>query len=293
MFTAESIRLLAKDQRRQLRTMSDDARKDVTDRAIPNHDAIAHQYYDQNIDGEPGPDTENPVSGDPNDSPDPDDRAALQVQQSNDDGTSSDSITPLSPLPEMPCCSWWSALTFGKEDDTVSPADAETCLRLVRARLQAYQSVQLADEEDHPPSQEAVTARLMVEEGKDSGPPATINALHETIESIGPNAWSVFVELWQEACGIQGPAKNDKSKPTGAPIIAAEPDGKADTLLPPLPERCFPLEEGLHRALPGMPPQVAAFLLHVPRDPPAWRYQESAGERAEREFLEGQGGWTG
>jgi hypothetical protein len=35
------------------------------------------------------------------------------------------------------------------------------------ARLQAPQSVQLADEGDHPPSQEAVMARLMVEEGKE------------------------------------------------------------------------------------------------------------------------------
>jgi hypothetical protein len=49
----------------------------------------------------------------------------------------------------------------------------------------------------------------------------------------------------------------------------------------------------LHRALPEMPPQVAAFLLHVPRDPPAWRHQESEGERAERQALENLGAWTG
>jgi hypothetical protein len=166
---------LAKRRQARNRSALVDARKGVVHHDIPDHDPIAHQYYDQNTDGEPGPDTENPVSEDPNDSPDPDDRAALQMRQSSDDGTSSDSITPPPPLPAMPC-SWWSALTFGKEDDTVSPADAETCLRLVRARLQAHQfadaqpspvSVQLTDEEDHPPSQEAVTARLMVEEGKE------------------------------------------------------------------------------------------------------------------------------
>jgi hypothetical protein len=47
------------------------------------------------------------------------------------------------------------------------------------------------------------------------------------------------------------------------------------------------------RELSSMPERVAAFLLHVPRDPPVWRYQESAGERAEREFLQGEGCWTG
>jgi hypothetical protein len=31
----------------------------------------------------------------------------------------------------------------------------------------------------------------------------------------------------------------------------------------------------------------------VPRDPPAWRYQESEGERAERQVLENLGAWTG
>jgi hypothetical protein len=53
------------------------------------------------------------------------------------------------------------------------------------------------------------------------------------------------------------------------------------------------LEKGLHRELPSMPPQVAAFLLHVPRDPPPWRYQESEVERAQREMLESEGAWTG
>jgi hypothetical protein len=37
--------------------------------------------------------------------------------------------------------------------------------------------------------------------------PATIGALHEAIESIGPNAWSVFVGLWHSACGIEPPTK--------------------------------------------------------------------------------------
>jgi len=42
-----------------------------------------------------------------------------------------------------------------------------------------------------------------------------------------------------------------------------------------------------------MPPQVAAFMLYEPREPPPWRQQESAGERAHREALEDLGGWIG
>jgi hypothetical protein len=53
------------------------------------------------------------------------------------------------------------------------------------------------------------------------------------------------------------------------------------------------MEEGLHRALNEMPEQVAAFLLHVPQDPPSWRFKESESERAERELLEREGAWTG
>ena len=63
--------------------------------------------------------------------------------------------------------------------------------------------------------------------------------------------------------------------------------------LPPLPATAPLLEEGLHRQLPSMPPQVAAFLLHVPRDPPAWRYHESPDERLQREMLQSEGAWTG
>ena len=69
--------------------------------------------------------------------------------------------------------------------------------------------------------------------------------------------------------------------------------GRQGGTLPTLPSSAYPLEEGLHRALPSMPPQVAAFLLYVPRDPPPWRYQESEVERAQREMLESEGAWTG
>ena len=41
-----------------------------------------------------------------------------------------------------------------------------------------------------------------------------------------------------------------------------------------------------------MPPQVAAFMLYEPRDPPPWR-EGAAGQRETREELEELGGWTG
>jgi hypothetical protein len=67
-------------------------------------------------------------------------------------------------------------------------------------------------------------------------------------------------------------------------------DVQVDT---PLPPSAYPMEEGLHREVPSMPERVSSSLLHVPRDPPVWRYQESAGERAERQALEDLDAWTG
>ena len=120
MFTAESIKLLAQDARRRA--------KGVTERDTLNRGGGAHRNYDQNIERpmQYDPETENPVTAgdDPDANIDP------------DDVIPSGMITPPPPLLSMPC-SWWSALTFGKDDDAVALADAETCLRLVRARLEA------------------------------------------------------------------------------------------------------------------------------------------------------------
>jgi hypothetical protein len=66
-----------------------------------------------------------------------------------------------------------------------------------------------------------------------------------------------------------------------------------DQALPPLPSNAPLLERGLHAALPEMPLRVVAFLLHAPRPEPPWRYQESLDEKAHREMLESEGGWTG
>jgi hypothetical protein len=194
-------------------------------------------------------------------------------------------------LPEMPC-SWWSALTFGKEDDTVSPADAETCLCLVRARLEATAGRQTSHDE--------VPTPIETMQGGDNveynvSLPITVGQLHEAIENLGTNAWSVFVGLWQEACGIEEPKKEEKhnQKPALAPCPAAEPDGKPDVPLPPLPAAAPVLEEGLHRELAGMPERVQAFLLHQQKPTPPWKHQESESERLERQALENLGAWTG
>ena len=46
-------------------------------------------------------------------------------------------------------------------------------------------------------------------------------------------------------------------------------------------------------ALRTMPPQVAAFMLYEPREPPSWRWQETLSERAHREMIEDCGSWVG
>jgi hypothetical protein len=168
---------------------------------------------------------------------------------------------------------WWIALVFGHLQTVVSLQDALVALAHV-----AY----------HLGYARANTGSPVTE-------PVKVEQLHETVEALyGAPGWTALVECWQEEAGIAPePAKKEKrqQKPDRTPIPAAEPPGKAAT--PPLPANAPLLEEGLHRALPAMPPQVAAFLLHVPRDPSPWRYCESLDERSQREQLENEGCWTG
>jgi hypothetical protein len=98
--------------------------------------------------------------------------------------------------------------------------------------------------------------------------------LHESIaRHFEPAGWTALVSLWQEAAGIQQLKR--QPKPSCAPIPAAEPLDKPERPLPPLPANAPLLEKGLLQAISGMPERVAAFLLHTPKDPPVWRYQES------------------
>ena len=46
-------------------------------------------------------------------------------------------------------------------------------------------------------------------------------------------------------------------------------------------------------ALRTMPPQVAAFMLYEPREPPPWRLQETLAQREHREMIEDCGSWVG
>jgi hypothetical protein len=93
--------------------------KGVTDRDILS--SGAHRDDVGNIDGtdEPG---QVPVPDDPDANVDPDDSA-----------TSDPSPPALWAMP----CSWWVHLVADPPETLVSPTDAETCLRLVSARLKA------------------------------------------------------------------------------------------------------------------------------------------------------------
>jgi hypothetical protein len=194
-----------------------------------------------------------PPGDDPNDSPDPDYSVEPDVDI---------------PPPEMPA-EWWTRMVLDPDQTPVTPTDVQTVFEFINRRLAP-----------------GATA------GTKSDSITTVGELHESIaRHFGPAGWTALVSLWQEAAGIQQPKRQPKTD--CAPIIAVEPDGKADTPLPPLPAQAYPLEEGLYRASPEMPPRVAAFSLHAPRDPPAWRIQESEDERAERQALENLGAWTG
>jgi hypothetical protein len=113
-------------------------------------------------------------------------------------------------------------------------------------------------------------------------------------EAVGNLAWPIHCS----EASVDG--SNDRLDPDHRvplpemPLVpAAEPHDKPDTSLPPLPVNAPLLEKGLHQAISGMPERVAAFLLHTPKDPPAWRYQESETEHTERDLLEREGAWTG
>jgi hypothetical protein len=230
--------------------------------------------------------------GDPNNDIDPDDRAPAVIPQFGD----------VDAPPPMPA-NWWVHVTLDPPDSRVSSEDVRLVFWYIQHRLAGQEATTGAA----APPPDGKLARLSLPESQNSGQPdarallplwnenlafpETVGQLHEAIENLGPDAWSVFVGLWQTACEIQEPAKHEKHKriPACAPILAAEPD----TPLPPLPADAPVLEEGLHRELEGMPVKVQAFFLHSPKDPPAWRIAESEGERAERQALENLGAWTG
>ena len=222
-----------------------------------------------------------------------------------DDAATSD---PSPPLPPMPPCSWWIRMTLDPPDTPVSVEDARLCVSLVSAHLcQA--------------SQEALSARLMARQGGNSGGngshdgrrdsdslafPSTVGQLHEVIENLGPTAWRKFTRLWEIACEIPAPPENrplgrrfrpgvalvNKTTTAASPVTTPSLDALRSMPPPPRPDAAE-LEPGLRAALPSMPTQVAGWLRHQPRDPPPWVHRESAGEKAEREFLQDQGRWPG
>jgi hypothetical protein len=181
---------------------------------------------------------------------------------------------------------WWIALVLGRESDAVAPQDASLALAHVAYRLEYARA----------------------DRGNPITESTTVGLLYEAIEEMfGPAAWTALVECWHTAAGIVQPERKsirsdtdilnripDRTNP--AAISAQSTIFKStafDTEQPPLPPTPYDLDPGLAHAIGTAPWKVAAFLLHVPRDPPAWRYQETEAERAHRELLEGEGSWTG
>jgi hypothetical protein len=294
-------------KRRQPRSTGADVRKVVTDCDTLMRGTGAHRNYDQNIDSAGEPDRI-PVTGDPDDIDDPDDHAESGVTAGY----------AIAPPPSMPC-SWWISMTHGSPNTIVTPEDVRLVFWHIRYRLAAPETTTTA----FPALQDAAPAREASSEAQDSGQPgspaglplwnenldfpATVGALHERIEELfGPPGWTALVMLWHEACGIEAPPKREKHEdrrfwPAATPIddtTAASPsvppsiEALRAMSPPPRPDAAI-IEPGLLKALPEMPSKVAGFLCHQPRDPPPWVYQESAGERAEREMLEREGAWPG
>jgi len=79
------------------------------------------------------------------------------------------------------------------------------------------------------------------------------------------------------------------------PDITEQPKAPQSPLRATAEAACAPARPDLLDpvVLRTMPPQVAAFMLYEPRDPPPWRRQESEGEREFREQCQSDGAWCG
>ena len=120
----------------------------------------------------------------------------------------------------------------------------------------------------------------------------TIGELHESIaQHFGPAGWTALASFWAEAAGLpQSKHLGERCLGPGEPSNAPQsPEVPAEGAIgaPVQPDLLDPA------VLSTMPDRVAGWLRYQPRDPPPWVYQESAGEKADREFLQDEGAWTG
>jgi hypothetical protein len=182
-------------------------------------------------------------------------------------------VISVAPLPEM-LVSWWESLLLGDANALVSSENVGLVFRHILRRL--------ADRETAPNAGWDDPAQLLHI--------TTIGELHEAVQSLGALAWFEFQRAYHEAAGLK---PKRQPKPACDPFPVADPHDTPDTPLPPLPDRAPYLDPDLHAALPTMNPRAVGFLLHAPKDPPAWRYSESPNEKAIREQLENEGCWTG
>ena len=145
-------------------------------------------------------------------------------------------------------------------DDAVSPQDAQLALQWVAYRLRT------------PTAPEATDAR-------------TVGELHEQVcTAYGEEGWMAFVELWQEAAGIEQPARKQAAKDDTLRRLYV--DHKANTAEVEANGEPFTVP-------PDTPPRIAAFFRHTPKPSPPWRRQETVGERELRAQAEQDGAWCG
>jgi hypothetical protein len=181
---------------------------------------------------------------------------------------------------------WWTAIVLGRENGAVSSQDTLLALTHVAYRLGYARAVM----------------------GNPHHGLVTVGQLHATLEELyGVPGWTALVECWHTAAGIVQPERRtirsdtdilnripDRTNPAAVSAQSTSFKSAAfDTEQPPLPPTPYDLDPGLAHAISTAPRKVAAFLLHGPRDPPAWRQKESESERSQREQLERLGGWPG
>jgi hypothetical protein len=112
----------------------------------------------------------------------------------------------------------------------------------------------------------------------DSGPRLSVTFNEQPVAEI----YALPVAQTEQTPGRDPHTLEQSSAPQSPPGATATAAGT-----PAMPGLLDPV------VLRTMPPQVAAFMLYEPRDPPPWRYRETGAEREFRERCESDGAWCG
>lgn len=234
-----------------------------------------------------------------------------------DDGLSVSDVIP--PPPEMPTA-WWTHMVLDPDETLVTPEDCKLVLECISRKLslgQVHPSV-ISPCTALPPSTDGPPVHLSSSED-DSGAPilpgvmvhsrgddvtvgdaepvkmwtgkvdfmsiTKVGQLHEAIAGyFGAPGWAAMMECWHKACGIEAPAKEEKRQPKNAYASnpAEEPHGKPDSAEQLVTRQGFTSQARVMRWFERPEPV-----------PPAWRHQETVGEKEWRESMEETGTWCG